>query len=143
MTMDEKKKMLAVGFYKNYRNVIEPHQIYIDPFTEYAYFVKQCSEQIFYYIPLMGWFAHDVEFEHKGSLTKNIPEKYTSIKEYLRIHFTETFKRYFFKKEVHIVDIGSKYFLLSYIKRNENLYFALLSYSYAKKTLIVHNSFEF
>lgn len=143
MTMDEKKNMLAVGFYKNFMNVIEPDQIYIDPITEYAYFVKPCSEQIFYYIPFMGWFAHDVEMDHKGSLTKNIPEKYTCIQEYLRIHFIENFNRYFFKQEIHVIDVGSKYFLVSYIKRKENLYFALLSYSYAKKTLIVHNFFEF
>lgn len=142
MTMDEKKKMLAIGLYKNFSTRVEPEQIYVDHLTGFAAHASTCSNHLYFYIPFEGWFSHLSDIKHKGSLTKKIPSSEYSF-DFLASMFTESFKKYFTKNDIKIVDIGSKHFLLAYCKKEESLYIALLSYSYATKKVVYYDFLDF
>lgn len=141
MTMDEKKKMLAIGLFKNFSTRVEPEQIYVDPLTGLASLSSSCSNHIYFYIPFEGWFSHVTDIRHKGSLTKKIPSEYSL--DFVTTMFSENFKKYFSKEDIKIVDIGSKHFLLAYSMKDQTLYIALISYSYAKKKIEYYEFLDF
>ncbi len=141
MTMDEKKKMLAIGLFKNFSTRVEPEQIYVDPLTGLASHSSSCSNHIYFYIPFEGWFSHVTDIRHKGSLTKKIPSEYSL--DFVTTMFSENFKKYFSKEDINIVDIGSKHFLLAYSMKDQTLYIALISYSYAKKKIEYYEFLDF
>lgn len=141
MTMDEKKKMLAIGLFKNFSTRVEPEQIYVDPLTGLASHSSSCSNHIYFYIPFEGWFSHVTDIRHKGSLTKKIPSEYSL--DFVTTMFSENFKKYFSKEDIKIVDIGSKHFLLAYSMKDQTLYIALISYSYAKKKIEYYEFLDF
>lgn len=141
MTMDEKKKKLAIGLFKNFSTRVEPEQIYVDPLTGLASHSSSCSSQIYFYIPFEGWFSHVTDIRHKGSLTKKIPSEYSL--DFVTTMFSENFKKYFSKEDIIIADIGSKHFLLAYSMKDQTLYIALISYSYAKKKIEYYDFLDF
>ena len=143
MTMDEKKKMLAFGLFKAYSTRVDPGEICIDTTTRLAFYVSTCSDHFYFYIPFAGWFTQVSDIKHKGSLTKKIPNQYKQLKKYMATIFSEKFDYYFLDNDIKIIDIGSKHFLLAYSMKDQRFYFSFLSFSYARKTLILNETIQF
>ena len=61
----------------------------------------------------------------------------------LRNIFSEKFDYYFLDNDIKIIDIGSKHFLLAYSMKDQRFYFSFLSFSYARKTLILNETIQF